>query len=173
MNRGSAVADVAEVSEAFAAHGYLADEGLATAVFLAMRLQRPLLLEGDAGVGKTEVAKAIASWTGGELIRLQCYEGLDANQAVYEWDHARQLLHLRAAEASGAAVERGTSARNVPEAPSSSGIVIAYSDSTSRRKASNSSSARSISSMRSTGGPAPLDGAMACRSARRTRKRSV
>ena len=107
MERGSAVADVAEVSEAFAAHGYLADEGLATAVFLAMRLQRPLLLEGDAGVGKTEVAKTLARWTEAELIRIQCYEGLDAAQTVYEWDHARQLLHLRAAESAGAASGRG------------------------------------------------------------------
>ena len=73
-----------------------------------MRLQRPLLLEGEAGVGKTEVAKSLARWTGGQLIRLQCYEGLDANQAVYEWDHARQLLHLRAAEATGVAADRGT-----------------------------------------------------------------
>src|SRR5687767_6783313 len=90
------------------ANDYLADEGLATSIFLAMRLHRPLLLEGEAGVGKTEVAKALATWTGGTLIRLQCYEGLDASQAVYEWDHARQLLHLRAAEASGVAAERGT-----------------------------------------------------------------
>ncbi len=69
--------------------------------FLALDLGRPLLLEGDAGVGKTELAKAIASWTGGELIRLQCYEGIDSSQAVYDWDYARQLLHLRAAEATG------------------------------------------------------------------------
>ncbi len=82
---------------------YLADEGLATAVFLALSLGRPLFLEGEPGVGKTEVAKALASWTGGELIRLQCYEGIDASQAVYEWDYSRQLLHLRTAEAVGAA----------------------------------------------------------------------
>ncbi len=68
-----------------------------------MTLQRPLLLEGEAGVGKTEVAKVLAAWTGGELIRLQCYEGIDAAQAVYDWDYARQLLHLRAAEISGEA----------------------------------------------------------------------
>jgi MoxR-like ATPase len=103
-----AVTDVAEVEAAFADHGYLADDGLATAVFLALRLRRPLLLEGDAGVGKTEVAKTIARWTGGELIRIQCYEGLDAAQTVYEWDHARQLLHLRAAEAAGSATDQGT-----------------------------------------------------------------
>ncbi len=92
---------VEEVSAALAAQGYLADEGLATSIFLAMALHRPLLLEGEAGVGKTEVAKVLAAWTGGELLRLQCYEGIDVSQAVYEWDYARQLLHLRAAEAGG------------------------------------------------------------------------
>ncbi len=98
-----APADVAEVAAALAAEGYLADEGLATSVFLALTLRRPLLLEGEPGVGKTEVAKVLSRWTGGELIRLQCYEGLDASQALYEWDYSRQLLHLRAAEAAGAA----------------------------------------------------------------------
>ena len=91
------------VVSALAAQDYLADEGLATAVFLALRLRRPLLLEGEAGVGKTEVARALTAWSGGELIRLQCYEGLDASQAVYEWDYSRQLLHLRAVEAAGVA----------------------------------------------------------------------
>jgi MoxR-like ATPase len=94
---------VEEVSAALADQGYLADEGLATSIFLAIALHRPLLLEGEAGVGKTEVAKVLAAWTGGELLRLQCYEGIDVTQAVYEWDYARQLLHLRAAEAGGAA----------------------------------------------------------------------
>jgi MoxR-like ATPase len=102
------LASVDSVRVGLAGEQYLADEGLATSIFLALRLQRPLLLEGEAGVGKTEVAKSLARWTGGELIRLQCYEGLDANQAVYEWDHARQLLHLRAAEATGLAADRGT-----------------------------------------------------------------
>jgi MoxR-like ATPase len=92
--------NVADVSTALSEHGYLPDEGLATSVFLAVTLHRPLLLEGDAGVGKTELAKALSRWTGGELLRLQCYEGLDVASAVYEWDHARQLLHLRAAEAA-------------------------------------------------------------------------
>ena len=91
------------VSSALDELGYLADRGLATAVYLAMTLERPLLLEGEAGVGKTELAKVLARWTGGELIRLQCYEGIDATQAVYDWDYSRQLLHLRAAEASGEA----------------------------------------------------------------------
>jgi MoxR-like ATPase len=81
--------------------GYLADEGLATAIHLAVRLRRPLLLEGEAGAGKTEVAKTLARWTGAELLRLQCYEGIDVSQAVYEWDYARQLLHLKAAENGG------------------------------------------------------------------------
>ncbi|MGA2209024.1 MAG: MoxR family ATPase [Acidimicrobiales bacterium] len=92
---------VDEVVAALTAHDYLADEGLATAIFLAMTLRRPLLLEGEAGVGKTEVAKVLSRWTGGELLRLQCYEGIDLSQAAYEWDYARQLLHLRAVEASG------------------------------------------------------------------------
>jgi MoxR-like ATPase len=87
---------VEDVAEGLAAQDYLADEGLATAVFLTMRLQRPLFLEGDAGVGKTALAQALAAWTGAPLVRLQCYEGIDAAQALYEWDHPRQLLHLRA-----------------------------------------------------------------------------
>ena len=89
------------VADALAAHDYLVDSGLATAIFLAMTLPRPLLLEGEAGVGKTEVARVLSRWTGGELLRLQCYEGIDAGQAMYEWDYSRQLLHLRAVEATG------------------------------------------------------------------------
>jgi MoxR-like ATPase len=100
----------ADVTAALTEHGYLPDEGLATAVFLALQLQRPLLLEGEAGVGKTELAKVLAEWTGGELIRLQCYEGIDAAQAVYDWDYARQLLHLRAAEATGETAGRTSDA---------------------------------------------------------------
>ena len=99
----SPASSVADVADALAQHQYLPDEGLATAIYLAIRLHRPLLLEGEAGVGKTEVAKVLSRWTGGELIRLQCYEGIDASQAVYEWDYSRQLLHLRAAEATGEA----------------------------------------------------------------------
>lgn len=94
-------ASVADVVSGLAANGYLSDEGLATAIFLSLTMGRPLLLEGEPGVGKTEVAKALSALTGGELLRLQCYEGLDASQALYEWDYPRQLLHLRAAEAAG------------------------------------------------------------------------
>ena len=82
-------------------HGYLADEGLATVCFLALRMGRPLFLEGEAGVGKTELAKTLAAVLDAPLIRLQCYEGLDAAQALYDWDFPRQLLHLKAAEAAG------------------------------------------------------------------------
>lgn len=90
-----------DVRLALAEQDYLADTGLATAVFLAMRMQRPLFFEGDAGVGKTSVAAAIAAALDAPLIRLQCYEGIDAAQALYDWDFPRQLLHLRAAEAAG------------------------------------------------------------------------
>jgi MoxR-like ATPase len=99
-----------DVHEALSLYGYIPDEGLATSVFLSMVLQRPLLLEGEAGVGKTEVAKVLSRWTGGELIRLQCYEGIDVSQAVYDWDYSRQLLHLRAAEATGESLGLTTSA---------------------------------------------------------------
>lgn len=97
---------VEQVRAALADQSYLAEEGLTTAVYLALTLKRPLLLEGEAGVGKTELAKVIAAMTDGELIRLQCYEGIDAAQAVYDWDYSRQLLHLRAAEASGEATSK-------------------------------------------------------------------
>ena len=87
---------VEEVIEALREQAYIADRGLATAIFLGVSLNRPILLEGEAGVGKTEMAKALAAAFGSELIRLQCYEGIDANQALYEWDYARQLLYVRA-----------------------------------------------------------------------------
>ncbi|NBW92555.1 MAG: MoxR family ATPase, partial [Actinobacteria bacterium] len=99
---------VEQVRAALAEQNYLAEDGLTTAVYLALTLKRPLLLEGEAGVGKTELAKVIAAMTGAELIRLQCYEGIDAAQAVYDWDYSRQLLHLRAAEASGEATNKQT-----------------------------------------------------------------
>ncbi|MEM8971202.1 MAG: MoxR family ATPase [Pseudomonadota bacterium] len=81
--------------------GYIADDATATAVFLSLELQRPLLLEGDAGVGKTEIAKVLSEQLGRSLVRLQCYEGLDTSSALYEWNYQRQLLHIRAVEAEG------------------------------------------------------------------------
>jgi MoxR-like ATPase len=89
------------LEQRFAQESYLADEGLLTAVHLALSLQRPLIVEGEPGVGKTELAKVLARTQDRELIRLQCYEGLDAAQALYEWDHPKQLLAIRACEAEG------------------------------------------------------------------------
>jgi MoxR-like ATPase len=86
----------AAVAELLRSRAYLADRGLATAVYLGLTLDQPLLLEGEAGVGKTEVARTLADALGRCLVRLQCYEGIDASQALYEWDYPRQLLHLRA-----------------------------------------------------------------------------
>ncbi|MDT4914325.1 MAG: hypothetical protein QOC66_3453 [Pseudonocardiales bacterium] len=92
-----AFADPAAVADALDGAGYLPDTGLATAAYLAIRMQRPLFLEGDPGVGKTALAHALAAITGSRLVRLQCYEGIDASQALYDWDFPRQILHLRAA----------------------------------------------------------------------------
>ncbi len=92
----TAFASVGALQEALREERYLADRGLATAIYLAVSLDKPLLLEGEAGVGKTEVAKVLASLLGRELIRLQCYEGIDAAQALYEWNYSRQLIAVRA-----------------------------------------------------------------------------
>ena len=97
MSFGS-LGSVEAASAALAADGYLADRALALAVHLAVTLEQPLLLEGEAGVGKTEVARALAAASGARLIRLQCHEGIDLHHALYDWDYARQLLALRAAE---------------------------------------------------------------------------
>ena len=93
-------ANVAETATLLNGQAYIADHGLSVAVFLALSLGRPLLIEGEVGVGKTEIAKALASGLGRKLIRLQCYEGLDVASAAYEWDHLRQILELRLAEAA-------------------------------------------------------------------------
>ena len=92
---------VADVSKRLATAGYLPDHQIATTVFLADRLGKPLLVEGPAGTGKTELAKALAAATGSELIRLQCYEGLDEARALYEWNYKKQLLRIQAAQGDG------------------------------------------------------------------------
>jgi len=101
---------VAELTQLLREGGYLADRGLATALLISFSLGRPILIEGEVGVGKTEVAKTLASVFGRQLIRLQCYEGIDTNQALYEWDYARQMLQIRALSerqlASGEAVDQ-------------------------------------------------------------------
>jgi MoxR-like ATPase len=99
MQTGSA----AEIAEALRGTGYLTDDALATVTFLALRMERPLLLEGEPGTGKTALAEAVAEALDLPLVRLQCYEGIDATQALYDWDFPRQILHLRALEAAGAA----------------------------------------------------------------------
>lgn len=91
-----------ELQQSLAMHAYVADRPLTTAIFLALKLQKPLLLEGEAGVGKTEVAKTLASMLGRHLIRLQCYEGLDVNTTIYEWNYTRQILQIRLLETFGA-----------------------------------------------------------------------
>ncbi|OUC07825.1 ATPase [Litorilinea aerophila] len=95
------ITSIARVEAALADHHYISERSLATAIFLALKLGRPLFLEGEAGVGKTEVAKVLASLLQRPLIRLQCYEGLDVNTAVYEWNYTRQMLQIRLMEAAG------------------------------------------------------------------------
>jgi MoxR-like ATPase len=97
-----------DIQAAFGKHGYVADRDLATAVFLSLALGRPLLLEGEAGVGKTDVARTLALSLGAELIRLQCYEGIDVSTALYEWDYPRQMLEIRLLEARGEAKTAAT-----------------------------------------------------------------
>jgi MoxR-like ATPase len=104
-------ASIDDLQQALAAHNYVADRPLATAIYLALKLQKPLLLEGEAGVGKTEVAKTLAALLGRRLIRLQCYEGLDVSTTIYEWNYARQMLQIRVLEAIGA----GDSAQVIKE----------------------------------------------------------
>jgi MoxR-like ATPase len=100
------------VGELLAGENYVADRSLATVLFLALRMKRPLFLEGEAGVGKTEIAKVLASALGRPLIRLQCYEGLDVSSAVYEWNYAAQMIEIRMEEAAGD-VDRGAMEKNV------------------------------------------------------------
>ena len=97
----ASIKTIDDLESALRAHNYIAERGLATAIFLALKLRRPLFLEGEAGVGKTEIAKVLAQALGTELIRLQCYEGLDVNHAVYDWNYTRQIMHIRLMEAKG------------------------------------------------------------------------
>jgi MoxR-like ATPase len=106
------VRSVEEVEQALGGQQYVADRGLALSIYLALRLKRPLFLEGEAGVGKTEVAKVLAAALATELIRLQCYEGLDVNHAVYEWNYPRQILEIRMLEAAHA-MDRAAAAREL------------------------------------------------------------
>ncbi|MCQ3931471.1 MAG: MoxR family ATPase [Chloroflexi bacterium] len=103
------------VQSALESQNYIAERGLVTAIYLALRLNKPLFLEGEAGVGKTEIAKVLAKILGADLIRLQCYEGLNVNTALYEWNYAHQLLHLRLLEASGATREEMQAGLFTPE----------------------------------------------------------
>jgi hypothetical protein len=112
---------VEEVEGALEAHAYLADRGLATAVYLSLAMRRPLLVEGEPGVGKTEVGRTLARLLGAELIRLQCYEGIDSAQALYEWDYARQLLYARALPA-GEVREQCRSCMRAPATSSSDSV---------------------------------------------------
>ena len=104
-NSSQSIPDVAAVITGFERHRYVIDRALATAVFLSIRMQKPILLEGHAGLGKTEVAKTLADLLGARLIRLQCYEGLDVNSAIYEWNYQKQLLAIRIHEKTDETVE--------------------------------------------------------------------
>ncbi len=105
MTAASVIDSVTELQNALRDRQYIADRGLATAIFLALKIGRPLFLEGEAGVGKTEVAKVLTGLLETDLIRLQCYEGLDVQQAVYEWNYSRQMMHIRVLESKGERVE--------------------------------------------------------------------
>ena len=102
-SRPAGTRSIEAIQDEFRSRDYITDRSLATAVFLALELGRPLLLEGEAGVGKTELAKVLAASLGAPLIRLQCYEGLDVSTAVYEWNYPRQMLEIRLLEARGEA----------------------------------------------------------------------
>src|ERR671932_343430 len=102
------IATIEDLQRALAANNYVADRPLATAIFLALKLEKPLLLEGEAGVGKTEVAKTLSRMLDRHLIRLQCYEGLDVNTTIYEWNYTRQMLQIRLLESIGATDSRAT-----------------------------------------------------------------
>jgi MoxR-like ATPase len=120
----SSPSTIDELSTALEGQRYLVDEGLATVVFLALRIRRPLLVEGEPGVGKTELAKALAAATGSPLLRLQCYEGIDVHHALYDWDYQRQLLQLRAEGSEPLYSERFLIRRPLLEALSEPGCML-------------------------------------------------
>ena len=115
---------IEHLRRALAHERYLVEEGLATVVFLALRVRKPLLVEGEPGVGKTELAKALAAALGAPLLRLQCYEGIDVHHAVYDWDYPRQLLHLRAGGTTPLYSEEFLVRRPLLEALSHPGAVL-------------------------------------------------
>jgi MoxR-like ATPase len=115
---------IEQLRDALARERYLVDDGLATVVFLALRLRKPLLVEGEPGVGKTELAKALAAAAGAPLLRLQCYEGIDVSHALYDWDYPRQLLHLRAGGSTPLYSEEFLVRRPLLEALSQPGAVL-------------------------------------------------
>jgi MoxR-like ATPase len=106
-------ATIDELQSALAEHAYIADRSLSTAIFLALTMDKPLLLEGEAGVGKTEIAKTLSRMLDRHLIRLQCYEGLDVSTTIYEWNYARQMLQIRLMEAQGATAQGGDAIKNI------------------------------------------------------------
>jgi MoxR-like ATPase len=120
----SAPSSIHRLRESLASERYLVDEGLATVIFLALRIRRPLLVEGEPGVGKTELAKSLASATDVPLVRLQCYEGIDVHHALYDWDYQRQLLHLRAEGSEPLYSQRFLVRRPLLEALSNPGCVL-------------------------------------------------
>jgi len=115
---------IEELRNGLARERYLADDGLATVLFLALRLRKPLLVEGEPGVGKTELAKALAAAAGAPLLRLQCYEGIDVHHALYDWDYPRQLLHLRAGGSGPLYAEEFLVRRPLLEALAAPGTVL-------------------------------------------------
>ena len=119
-----AFSSIEELADALAEERYLVDEGLSTVVFLALRLRKPLLVEGEPGVGKTELAKALAASSGAPLLRLQCYEGIDVQHALYDWDYPRQLLHLRAGGGGALYSEEFLVRRPLLEALAQPGAVL-------------------------------------------------
>ena len=125
---------IAETADLLARGRYVAERSLATALFLALKMERPLFLEGEAGVGKTEVAKVVARALGRSLVRLQCYEGLDVASAVYEWNYQRQMVEIRLAESSGKAAREDLERDLLAEIPHQAAAPQALDPATRSRR---------------------------------------